>query len=287
MEARLLARRETQLGEGPLWDDRSGRLYWVDIRNRLIEWLDPARDVGGVYRLAVRPSALGLRESGGLIVAADHCVGVLDLESGAFEPRVSFEEDRPRNRTNDGAVLADGRFWFGTMDDAGQERSGALYTLSPDWTLTRMLDGLGIPNGIVSDASGKTLFVADSAEGAIRKYELDGKTGALGPAKDFAVVEIVSPDGAALDVEGGLWSAQWDGGRVVRHAPDGSIEAAIELPVSRPTSCIFGGADLKTLFITSARDGLSAEELAMQPLAGSVFAADVGVRGVTYPRFAG
>lgn len=287
MKARLLARRENQLGEGPLWDDSTGRLYWVDIRNRTVEWRDPERGDGGVYQIGVRASALGLRRSGGLLVAADRCVGVLGLDTGEFEPRTTFEEDRPRNRTNDGAVAADGRFWFGTMDDSGQDRSGALYALSSDWTLTRVLDGLGIPNGIVSTADGESLFVADSAEGVIRVHDLDPAAGALGPARDFARVENASPDGAALDEEGCLWSAQWDGGRVVRHAPDGRVERAIELPVSRPTSCAFGGPDLRTLFITSARDGLSAEELAAQPLAGSVFAADAGVRGVSYPRFAG
>lgn len=287
MEARLLARRENQLGEGPVWDLRTGRLYWVDIRKGLIEWLDPQRGVHGVYDVGARCSALGLREEGGLVVAADRTVGVFDFDAGRYEPRLTFEQDRPRNRTNDGGVAADGRFWFGTMDDSGAESSGALYALSPDWTLRRAFDGLGIPNGIVSSADGRTLFVADSAAGIIRAHSLDPASGSLGEARDFAAATGVSPDGAALDEEGGLWSAQWDGARVVRYAPDGGIERSIELPVSRPTSCAFGGDGHATLFITSARDELSAAELAAQPLAGSVFAADVGVRGVSYPRFAG
>jgi L-arabinonolactonase len=287
MEARLIARRQNQLGEGPVWDDRAGRLYWVDIRNRLIEWLDVASGDAGVFKLEVRPSALGVREAGGLVVAADHCVGVLDAETGRFEARVMFEQDRPRNRTNDGGIAADGRFWFGTMDDAAEERSGALYALSSDWTLRPVLDGLGIPNGIVSSADGTRLFVADSMERVIRSYALDPVQGALGAASEFARAQGASPDGAALDEEGFLWSAQWDGARVVRYAPDGTIERSIELPVSRPTSCTFGGAALTTLFITTARDELSPEQLRDQPLAGCVFASDVGFRGVRYPRFAG
>jgi L-arabinonolactonase len=287
MEARLIARRQNQLGEGPVWDDRTRRLYWVDIRNRLIEWLDVAGGEQGVFRLPVRASALGPREAGGLVVAADHCVGLLDVETGRFEARVTFDQDRPRNRTNDGGVAADGRFWFGTMDDAAEERTGALYALAPDWTLRRVIDGLGIPNGIVSSADGTRLFVADSMERVIRSYVLDPAQGTLGDVREFARASDASPDGAALDEDGFLWSAQWDGARVVRHAPDGTIESSIELPVSRPTSCVFGGDALTTLFITSARDGLSTEQLHEQPLAGSVFAADVGVRGVHYPRFSG
>jgi sugar lactone lactonase YvrE len=287
MEATLLARRQNQLGEGPMWEERSGRLYWVDIRQQLIEWLDVASGDAGVFKLGVRPSALGVREEGGLVVAADQCVGVLDLETGRFEVRVTFEHERPGNRTNDGGVAADGRFWFGTMDDKGEKRTGALYALAPDWSLRCALDGLGIPNGIVSSADGSQLFLADSSLGVIRVHSLDRETGALSSARDFARVADSAPDGAALDEEGFLWSAQWDGGRVVRYAPDGTIERSVSVPVSRPTSCAFGGAEFTTLFITSARDGLSQALLSKEPLAGSVFSVVAGVRGVRYPRFNG
>lgn len=287
MRVELAVRRENVLGEGPLWDGSQGRLYWVDIRQRLVEWFEPESGAAGNYELQARPSALALRSGGGLLVAADHCVGVLDLRTGALEPRVSFEQDKPHNRTNDGGMGADGRFWFGTMDDRAKPGHGALYALAPDWRLSTLLDGVGIPNGIVASADGGMLYMADSLEQEIRSYRVSG--GALSEAALFfsAKGESSTPDGAALDEEGFLWSAQWDGACLLRLRPDGAVAEKVSLPVSRPTACSFGGPDLRTLYITSARDGLSRDQLAREPLAGSIFKIRAGVAGVLRHRFAG
>jgi len=289
MHATLFMRRDNILGEGPLWDDREGRLYWVDIRSSVLEWTDIG--AGRLERKAVgvRLSALGLRRQGGLVAAADHAVGVLDPDNGVFEPRVTFEPERPRNRTNDGGVGQDGRFWFGTMDDEGRAGQGALYSLDADWTLKRVVDELSIPNGITTTVDGVMLYAADSGRQVIETRALDPTTGVLSPPYEFAsfATEVFTPDGSALDEEGCLWSALWDGGRVVRFTHDGRIERTVALPVSRPTSCAFGGPDMRTLFVTSARDGLDAAALAAEPLAGSVFAVDAGVRGLGVPAFAG
>ena len=285
MRVELAARRENILGEGPLWDREHGRLYWVDIRRKRVEWIEPERNVASQCELPVRASALALRASGGLIVAGDHCVGVLDVGSGAFESRVTFEQDKPSNRTNDGGVGADGRFWFGTMDDGAGAGQGALYALSPDWRLSLVRDGLGIPNGIVS--AGDRLYMADSLEQTIMSYRIiDG--GLSEPTLFFSARgEVLTPDGAALDEQGFLWSVQWDGACVLRLSPDGGVDRKIDMPVSRPTTCAFGGAELKTLYVTSARDGLSAAQLAREPLAGCVFSIETGIAGVEYPHFAG
>lgn len=286
MRVELAARRENVLGEGPVWDGARGRLYWVDIRSRRIEWLERQSGAEGHYDLDVRASALALGASGGLLVAADHSLGVLDPDTGVIETRVVFEADKPRNRTNDGGMCADGRFWFGTMNDAAAAGEGALYALSPDWRLERMRGGLGIPNGIASAADGRLLYVADSLEQVIWTHRIEA--GALSPPSLFyAASDAATPDGAALDEEGFLWSAQWDGACVLRLAPDGAIERRIDMPVSRPTACAFGGAGLATLYVTSARDGLSAEQLAREPLAGSVFCIETGIAGLQYPLFAG
>jgi len=286
MRVELAARRENILGEGPLWDQARGRLYWVDIRGKLIEWMEPDSGAAGTYRLPVRPSALALRAQGGLLVAADRVVGVLDLQNGAFEPRVGFDEDRPANRTNDGAVGADGRFWFGTMDDGGKSGRGRLYALSPDWRLSVMRENIGIPNGIVGLPDG-TLYVADSFEQVIWSHAATGDT-LSAPSMFFSAKgEKYTPDGAAPDEEGCLWSAQWDGACILRLAPDGTVALKIGLPVSRPTACAFGGPDLRTLFITSARDGLGPEQLAREPLAGSVFSVRLDTRGAGKEVFAG
>ena len=289
MTVTLLMRREAILGEGPLWDDQAGRLYWVDIRASALEWIVPDKAAFGRHELSTRVSALGVRKEKGLVAAGDHSVGVLDPETGAFDARVTFEPELPRNRTNDGAVGHDGRFWFGTMDDDAAPGQGGLYSLGADWTLKHALDGLDVPNGINTDAKGATLYLADSGRQVIETRALDPTMGSLQLAKVFAdfSAESFTPDGAAFDEDGCLWTALWDGSRIVRLTPDGSVDRTIELPVTRPTSCAFGGSDFRTLFVTSARVGLNQAALQKEPLAGSVFAIETGVRGAPVSIFAG
>jgi len=284
MRVELAARRENLLGEGPLWDPSLGRLYWVDIRGKRIEWVEPAHGAEGRCDLDVRPSALALCDGGELLVAAERCIGLLDVRTGVFRPRVFFEEDKPGNRTNDGGVAGDGRFWFGTMDDGGEPAQGALYALSSDWRVSLLKQGISIPNGIVSSPDGRLIYVADSGEGVIWSYGI--VEGALSAPSVFFRSAGASPDGAAMDAEGYLWSAQWDGACVLRLSPDGAVERKIDVPVSRPTACAFGDSDLRTLYITSARDGLSADQLMREPLAGSVFSARTHVAGLQRPLFA-
>lgn len=289
MQVSLFAKTNAVLGESPLWDDSAGRLFWVDIRRSLLEWLESDNEGVQQRRFDVRLSALGLRSSGGLIAAGDHAVGVVDWSSGRFEERITFEPDRPRNRTNDGGVGADGRFWFGTMDDQGEPGCGGIYSVAPDWTLKRAVDALTIPNGLVTNLNGTVLFAADSGRQIIEARVLDPATGALSEARPFAafIGQEYTPDGAALDEEGCMWSALWDGGAIVRLTPDGRRERTVSLPVSRPTSCTFGGSDLRTLYVTSARDGLAEAALCYQPLAGSVFAIATGIKGLPAPVFDG
>jgi sugar lactone lactonase YvrE len=290
MQPTLFARCEAVLGEGPLWDDAVGRLLWVDIRRARLYAQRQGDDALSQRALNAPVSAMGLcANKDVLVAAAGRSVGLLDPERGRYAVRIELEADKPGNRSNDGAVGADGRFWFGTMDDGAREGQGALYALSSDWTLTRAIETMSIPNGILTSPDGRELYVTDSAHQRIETRALDPRSGALSPPRLFASMqgEHCAPDGAALDEEGCLWSAQWDGACVIRFSPDGRIDRRIALPVSRPTSCAFGGADMRTLFITSARDGLSDAVLARQPLAGSVFAVRTTVRGVSYARFEG
>jgi sugar lactone lactonase YvrE len=151
-----------------------------------------------------------------------------------------------------------------------------------------VLDGLGIPNTVLCTRSGETLFLADSKDAELYSFAVSS-SGALGRQRLFAQTreENCTPDGSALDEHGYLWNAQWGGSRIVRYAPDGSVDRVVPLPVEQPTSCVFGGSNLSTLFITSAREGLSEEALARHPLSGNVFAFDPGVRGVPAPIFRG
>jgi sugar lactone lactonase YvrE len=288
MQARIAAKRENLLGEGPCWVAAEHRLYWVDIRQRLLEWLDPATGEAGVFRLERRASAMAPRKAGGLVLATDGGFAIFDTKTGAFSLKFHPEPERVSNRSNDGHVDLEGRFWTGTMDDTQERCSGAVYRLDPDWSCTRVLDGLGIPNTLAAGADGKTFYLADSREQVLYAYDLSSE-GELSRPRVFAstVGEVCTPDGSAVDAEGYLWNVQWGGWHVVRYAADGRIDRVLDLPVGQPSSCAFGGEDLGTLYITSARDGLSPEDLEQQPLAGSVFAVEPGVRGLKLPLFAG
>ena len=151
-----------------------------------------------------------------------------------------------------------------------------------------MVHEISIPNTLACSPDGRTFYYADSIKRALYACDLDPRTGAIGPPRPFAHThgEPGVPDGTAVDADGYLWNAQWGGWRIVRYAPDGRIDRIVEMPVAQPTSCAFGGPDLRTLYVTSARDELSDAELAGQPLAGGLFAFEPGVVGLALPHFA-
>ncbi|HYE50995.1 MAG TPA: SMP-30/gluconolactonase/LRE family protein [Azospirillaceae bacterium] len=272
------------LGEGPLWDPDARRLYWFDIKGRRLHWLAPGKEAFGTLELPARCSAAALA-GGGLVVASDQGVGLLDPATGKLDIRLVLEPDRPGNRSNDGKADPWGNFWVGTMDDAEAQASGALYRIDAGWRAERVLDGLRIPNTLAWSPDGRRMIFADSGEATLYAFDLEPDSGRLSNRRVFAAGDGGTPDGSAMDAEGFLWNAQWGAARVVRYAPDGGIDRVVPLPVGNPTSCAFGGDDLATLYVTSARVGLSEEALAGQPLAGGVFALDPGVRGLPVGRF--
>ena len=276
------------LGEGPLWDHDLALLYWVDIAAQRIHWFDPDSGLKGHWQLPVRASALALRNDGTLLVATDRGFGTFNPRTSAFALQLHPEPEREGNRSNDGHADVKGRFWIGTMDDTERSSSGALYRLDPDWSVTRVLDHLGIPNTVLCTADGRALYVADSKSRELFRFTV-GSSGSLHDPKLLARLapDEGAPDGSALDEEGFLWNAQWGASRIVRYAPDGEVDRIVNVPVGQPTSCTFGGRDLSTLFITSARKGLSEQALAREPLAGGVFAFTPGVRGLVASRFGG
>jgi sugar lactone lactonase YvrE len=278
------------LGEGPVWDAAAGRLYWVDIKGGRLRWLHPASGADGVVAVENQVSAVAPRASGqGLLATRKDGVGILDPETGAFTLRLDPEPERPHNRANDGNVDGAGRFWFGTMHDGELERSGAVYRLDPDWTCTRVLDGLGISNTLVCSPAGDRLYVADSLLRIIDILDIDPATGAPGPRRSFVHTrgETFGPDGSAVDAEGYVWNAQWGGARLVRYAPNGDIDRIVPVPVDHPSSCAFGGEGLATLYVTTARWLLDDAALARQPWAGGLLAFEPGVSGLALPPFGG
>lgn len=267
------------LGEGPCWDPRDQRLWWVDIPASRVHWLKPGAGESGAFECGAQITALGLRRAGGFVAATPAGAGVFDPRTGGFSLRWPAPGEPAENRSNDGNVGADGSFWFGTMHQVAARRAGSVYRVRPDWTGRRVIGGWGIANTLRTTLDGRRLYVADSMDQRILSVDItaDG----LGARHPFAdtLGQAATPDGSALDAEGFLWNAQWDGWRIVRYAPDGRVDRAISLPVQRPTSCAFGGSDQTTLFITSARDGLNQADLNAQPQAGGVFAVELGIAG--------
>jgi L-arabinonolactonase len=278
-----------RLGEVPVWDVTEQALYWVDIEGKLLQRLHPASGKVDRWVMPERIACFALRETGGLIVAFASGIAFYDLDSGRIDWIARPEADKPNNRFNEGKCDRMGRFWAGTMDDSLKEHTASLYRVDPDLHVTKMLDGIGISNSFVWSLDEQTFFFADTLDAAIDRFDYTAATGSI--ANRRRIVDLkgsgIGPDGSTIDTDGFLWNAQWDGWRIARYSPEGILDRIVELPVQKPTSCMFGGADLKTLYVTSAIWNLTPDELRRQPQAGGLFALDVGIGGVPEPRFAG
>ena len=286
-EVRCVARSADILGEGPVWSAAEGRLYWFDIKGRRLNWLDHASGETGRFDLPWRASVAAPRTAGGLILATEAGIATFDTTSGATDLVVPMELG-PGFRSNDGKIDPKGRLWWSSMDDDGGRRTGVLFRTDPDLSTHQVLDDIHIANTVSVSAGGETLFLADSARQIIWTFAI-GDDGTLSDRRTFLDMsgQTGGPDGSAIDAEGFLWNVQWGAWRLVRYAPDGSVDRTVPMPVEQPTSCAFGGPDLATLYITSAAEGLSPKALADQPLAGALFAFEPGVTGMPLPAFAG
>lgn len=274
------------LGECPVWEARAGAIWWIDGELGILYRHCPATGETRDWAAGQRVGSIALRAKGGLVCALERGFHLFDPESARFDPVPCAAVTAEGLPFNDGKCDARGRFWAGTIDETG--RKGAIWRLDPDLTATRLEGGFAIPNGPNWDASGRTFVMADSAEQTIWAWDCDPEAGTIANRRVFARTggEAV-PDGSARDAEGHLWFALWDGWRLERYAPDGSVTGRIDLPVQRPTSVAFGGADLGTLYITTAAWEYDAAALAAQPLAGSLLSVRVEVPGVPVPAFAG
>ncbi len=285
---RCIVDARNKLGEVPVWDVAEQALYWVDIENNLLQRLDEAGKVTR-WTMPERICSFALREQGGLVVALASTLAFFDPETGHIERLPPPDHDMKRNRLNDGKCDRRGRFWVGSMDDQLRERTGGLFRLDPDGSLHQMEEGIGISNSLAWSPDDKIFYFADTMQRKIFAYDFDIETGNISNRRVFTDMadQPGNPDGSTIDIEGYLWNAQWDGWRLVRYAPDGSVERIIETPIEKPASCIFGGPDLRTLYVTSAIWDLTPERLKAQPLAGALFAVEVDVPGLPEPRYAG
>jgi sugar lactone lactonase YvrE len=269
-------------GEGPVWSERWGGLRWVDMFAGDVLSLASdgtiAREHVGEIAAAVRP-----RHDGGAVIGVERGFALQEPDGGV-EPLPELWAD-PKLRMNEGGCDPDGRFYCGSMAYDKQPGAGALYRLDPDATVTVVLEGLTVSNGLDWSPDGSRAYYNDTDTYRTDAFDYDAESG-LTARRPFVEVsaDVGRPDGLTVDSEGGVWVAMNRGGAVHRYTPNGDLDAVVEVPARKVTACTFGGSRLDELFITTSREDLEPGD---DPLAGSVFRAEPGVRGLPAREFAG
>ena len=287
MEIMVPARCSCILGEGVIWDKSRHCVWWVDIESREILRHNVMEASYEVWPMSKRPTAIALTRSNQLLVSCDDELFFFDPENTIFTSILTVNHPTPAIQFNDGTCDRAGNFWIGSMDEDGGHPIGSLYQFTPDHDLHKVIDGIGISNGIAFSPDGGILYFADSSTGEMTSWDYDPGQGRILSQRSFGCNERIpgTPDGATIDRDGYLWSARWDGWCIIRHSPDGTIDQEIKLPVQRPTNCVFGGSRLSTLYVTTARSGLKESELSAQPLAGCLLAIETPYTGIEEPIF--
>ncbi len=290
MRIEVLIDLKTTLGEGPLWDVEQQRLYFIDsFDGRVFRCTADGREIRA-WDVPAKIGSIALRKDGeGAICSLATGFHTLDFHTGETQLIVDPESDKPNNRINDGKVDRRGRFVAGSMDTMEEGTNGALYRLDPDFSLHRLDSDIIVSNGPCWSPDDKTFYFADTWTGEIWAYDYDIETGGVSNRRTFAKVDTSgggAADGSTVDAEGCLWNALVYDSKLVRYAPDGTVDRVIEMPVKKVTSVNFGGPDMDVLYVTS----MAKPPLARFPgdgvLRGSVFALHgLGVRGVPEPRF--
>lgn len=274
-----------ELGEGPVWDERSGRLAWVDIVRPALHQTDVATGATETIEL---PDPVGVavpRSAGGFLAALPD--GFYVVGDGPLRLVAALPDARRELRFNDGKCDPAGRFWGGTL---AYDRTpiAAFYRLDPTGEVTRQFGDVTVSNGLAWSPDTSTMYYIDSSTRRVDAFDFDVASGSISGRR--TVVEVPphagKPDGMTIDAEGGLWIAMWGGSAVHRYV-DGRLDHVVRLPVSRPTSCAFGGPDLDELFITSGWSGLDLDARRREPTAGALFRVRPGARGLPPMSFAG
>ena len=272
---------KTILGEGVLWDARLNSAVWTDIQSsRFWQW--QADGELASFALPQRLGSIALTETPGTYLGGfESGFARFTPATGAFDMLAPVTADHAHLRLNDGRVDRSGTFWAGSMAEAKGSPLGNLWRYDGGGQATPFLGDIKIPNSLCWSGDGTQMYFADSPRQTIWRYAFDSNDGPVGDPEVFATTTGNRyPDGSCIDAEDHLWNAQWGSGEVVRYRPDGSIERRIALPVSQPSCPAFGGADLNLLMVTTARDGLTADALAAQPLAGALFIYETDVSGL-------
>lgn len=290
LDIRVIYQAPDLIGECPRWEEREQRLYWTDINGCAIRRYDPNTGTVESFELPEPVGCFSFRERGGIVAGTQTGFAFIDVDRGGFERLVNPLPDDPAFRMNDGRCDAGGRFWVGSLRVPLVDQAvGKHFRLDPDGKVQQMREGLIGPNGMAFSPDGRTMYWSDSRQDTIWAADYDVPSGTCSNERIFYENDPTEgrPDGAAVDAEGFYWIAYVQGWRVMRIAPDGTVDRVIGVPVQRPTMCAFGGAEMSTLFVTSATHPLPENFRHKQPLAGSLFAIDVGIKGVVEPRFWG
>jgi sugar lactone lactonase YvrE len=279
LDAEIAVPAQCELAEGPFWDAAHGQLRWVDILRGQVHAFDPVTAAHTWFETGGELGTAGLTRDGGLVLAlSDHFA--LAGDDGTDLRRLGdFAVDGSVFRFNDGKPDPWGNMWAGTCTLAEKGPPCALYRLTPDGSVTELFGGIGLSNGLDWTDDRRSFYFADSFAGGVDVFDTDPDTGALSGRRQFIPVSGGLPDGLTLDAEGGLWLAVWGSGELRRYTPDGRLDTVVKLPATQVTSAAFGGADLSTLYITTARENFTPAEITAQPHAGDIFACTPGVTG--------
>lgn len=278
----LVCDARTELGEGPIWDHRRKRLVFVDINREQVHEFNPSNGHHRVLSMGVPVSAIGLAEPGDWIAAAGGAFVRIDPETGRRTDVTRVEGPERRTRMNDGYVDPAGRFWAGTMSLDSVEGQGTLYRLEANGTAVPVIAPVTTSNGPAWSPDGTRMYYADTRTRRVDVFDFDLATGACGNRQTF--VDFGDgpgrPDGVIVDSRGGVWVGLWLGFAVHRYTPEAILDLVVEVPAACATKCAFGGADLRDVYITTARAPLDAGQRRAQPGAGGLFRVTPGYTGL-------
>lgn len=289
MRAELIVDCKNEHGEGIFWNPSDGRIWWTDIQGRALWSFDPVTTQSASIPMEDRVCCFAPRAAGGLIVAYSDRVVLFDPETKKETLVTLFEPENPETRLNDGRTDRQGRLVVGGMNEVSGTPDSSVISIDGNLKVQTLIDQISCANSICFSPAGNTMFFADTPDREILVFDYEKDRGTLTNKRLHASFkqEPGLPDGSCVDAEGGVWNAEWEGHRVVRVAPNGTIDHVIDVPVWKPTCCAFGGPNLDTLFITTSR--LMSDEAALkkEPSAGGLFAVKPGIRGVIDSPFKG
>ena len=283
MKAKLVLNAKAQLGEGAIWHSDTHRLYWIDIEGRKLHYYTPASGESHTIDVEERIGTVVPAEEGRVLVALQNGIFELDIASESLTFIANPLEGMADMRLNDGKCDPAGRLWVGGMHLSVEPEAASLYRLDTDRTIERMLNNITISNGIAWSLNYQTMYYIDTPTGYVQSFDYAISTGTIANHRVVITVpeDMGKPDGMTIDEEGMLWIAHWGGGSVGRWHPEtGELLQKVEVPAPQVTSCAFGGHHLDTLYITTAREGLSNEQLTSYPHSGGLFSIEPGVKGI-------